>query len=137
MSITEGRLNRADFLKAGAAGALSLTLARPAFARTIRIDGTTLNMLTWSDHYANDQLKAVSKATQIQGRPTLFSDNADAYLKNLNLPSESAKRPIGMTTPSTITPNGWFPTGTSFRSPMEIGVRSRTMSKPSNSFASS
>ena len=81
MSITEGRLNRADFLKAGAAGALSLTLARPAFARTIRIDGTTLNMLTWSDHYANDQLKAVSKATQIQGRPTLFSDNADAYLK--------------------------------------------------------
>src|SRR5436305_13185087 len=38
-------------------------------------------MLTWSDHYASDQLKAVSKATQIQGRPTLFSDNADAYLK--------------------------------------------------------
>jgi spermidine/putrescine-binding protein len=81
VSITEGRLNRADFLKAGAAGALSLTLARPAFARTIRIDATTLNMLTWSDHYANDQLKAVSKTTQIQGRPTLFSDNADAYLK--------------------------------------------------------
>src|SRR5215831_4933733 len=38
-------------------------------------------MLTWSDHYANDQLKAVAKATQVQGRPTLFSDNADAYLK--------------------------------------------------------
>src|SRR5438034_7416931 len=79
--MTEGKLTRADLLKAGAAGALSLTLARPAFARTIRIDGTTLNMLTWSDHYANDQLKAVSKTTQIQGRPTLFSDNADAYLK--------------------------------------------------------
>src|SRR5436309_1154146 len=79
--MTEGKLTRADLLKAGAAGALSLTLARPAFARTIRIDGTTLNMLTWSDHYANDQLKAVSKATQIQGRATLFSDNADAYLK--------------------------------------------------------
>ena len=38
-------------------------------------------MLTWSDHYANDQLKAVNKATGLQGRPTLFSDNSDAYLK--------------------------------------------------------
>ena len=38
-------------------------------------------MLTWSDHYANDQLKAVNKTTGIQGRPTLFRDNADAYLK--------------------------------------------------------
>ena len=38
-------------------------------------------MLTWSDHYANDQLKAVSKASGLKGRPTLFSDNADAYLK--------------------------------------------------------
>jgi spermidine/putrescine-binding protein len=81
VSITQAKLTRADFLKAGAAGALGLTLARPAFARTITIDGTTLNMLTWSDHYANDQLKSVSKTTGIQGRPTLFSDNADAYLK--------------------------------------------------------
>jgi spermidine/putrescine-binding protein len=81
VSITEGRLNRADLLKAGAAGALGLTLARPAFARSLKIEGTTLNMLTWSDHYANDQLKAVAKAVGIQGRPTLFSDNADAYLK--------------------------------------------------------
>lgn len=81
MSLTEGRLSRADLLKAGAAGAMGLTVARPAFARTVVIDGTTLNMLTWSDHYANDQLKAVGRATGLQGRPTLFSDNADAYLK--------------------------------------------------------
>jgi len=81
VSITERRLNRADLLKAGAAGALGLTLARPAFAHSLRIEGTTLNMLTWSDHYANDQLKAVAKSTGLQGRPTLFSDNADAYLK--------------------------------------------------------
>src|SRR6266446_6310288 len=81
MTITEGRLNRADLLKAGAAGALGLTMAGPAFARTVSIEGTTLNMLTWSDHYANDQLKAVNASTSIQGRPTLFSDNADAYLK--------------------------------------------------------
>ena len=81
MSISEGRLSRADLLKAGAAGALGLTLARPAFGRTVTIEGTTLNMLTWSDHYANDQLKSVGNSTQIKGRPTLFSDNADAYLK--------------------------------------------------------
>jgi spermidine/putrescine-binding protein len=81
MTITDGTLTRADLLKAGAAGALGLTLAGPAYARTFTIQGTTLNMLTWSDHYANDQLKAVNGSTSIQGRPTLFSDNADAYLK--------------------------------------------------------
>ena len=81
MSITEGRLNRADLLKAGAAGAAGLALPARALARTVTIDGITLNLLTWSDHYANDQLKAVNKGTGIQGRPTLFSDNADAYLK--------------------------------------------------------
>src|SRR3954451_3285665 len=81
MSITEGRLNRSDLIKAGAAAGLGLALPARALARTVTIDGTTLNLLTWSDHYANDQLKAVNKSTQIQGRPTLFSDNADAYLK--------------------------------------------------------
>src|SRR5207344_2729440 len=81
MSLTEGRLTRADLLKAGGAGALALTFARPAFGRAFQLESTTLNMLTWSDHYANDQLKAVAKATGLQGRPTLFSDNADAFLK--------------------------------------------------------
>jgi spermidine/putrescine-binding protein len=81
MSITSGRLNRADLLKAGAVGALGLTYAGPASARLVKAQGVTLNMLTWSDHYANDQLKGVDKSTAIQGRPTLFSDNADAYLK--------------------------------------------------------
>jgi spermidine/putrescine-binding protein len=81
VAITEGRLTRADLLKAGAVGAFGLTMAGPAFGRAFASQATTLNMLTWSDHYANDQLKAVSKATGLQGRPTLFSDNADAYLK--------------------------------------------------------
>jgi spermidine/putrescine-binding protein len=81
VSLTEGRLNRADLLKAGAAGALGLAVAGPAAAAGMRLGSTTLNLLTWSDHYANDQLKAVSQLTGIQGRPTLFSDNADAYLK--------------------------------------------------------
>ena len=74
MTITDGRLNRADLLKAGAAGALGLTFAGQRARRgRCAIEATTLNLLTWSDHYANDQLTAVSKATAIQGRPTLFS----------------------------------------------------------------
>jgi spermidine/putrescine-binding protein len=81
VSLTEGRLTRGDLLKTGAAGALGLSLAGTAYGRTVRIGGTTLNLLTWSDHYANDQLAAVQKSIGIQGRPTLFSDNADAYLK--------------------------------------------------------
>jgi spermidine/putrescine-binding protein len=81
VTIFDGTLTRSAFLKAGAAGALGLTLAGPAFGRPARVAGTTLNLLTWSDHYANDQLSAVNKSTSIQGRPTLFSDNADAYLK--------------------------------------------------------
>ena len=54
--------------KAGAAGALGLTIAGPAAAAGLRLESTTLNLLTWSDHYANDQLKAVSKLTGLQGR---------------------------------------------------------------------
>ena len=81
MALSDGSLTRADLLKVGAAGGLGLTMAGPAFGRSFASRATTLNMLTWSDHYANDQLKAVSKATGLQGRPTLFSDNADAYLK--------------------------------------------------------
>jgi spermidine/putrescine transport system substrate-binding protein len=78
---TENRLTRRDLLVAGAAGAAGLYLAGPARARTVTIEGTTLNWLTWSDHYANDQLSVVNKRIGIQGRPTLFSDNADAYLR--------------------------------------------------------
>jgi spermidine/putrescine-binding protein len=81
VTIFDRTLSRSDLLKAGAAGALGLTLAGPAFGRSLRVQGTTLNMLTWSDHYANDQLSAVNKSVGIQGRPTLFSDNADAFLK--------------------------------------------------------
>ncbi|HZQ64166.1 MAG TPA: ABC transporter substrate-binding protein [Gaiellaceae bacterium] len=81
MSVYEGRITRAGLLKAGAAGAVGLAVARPAFGAISRLESTTLNWLTWSDHYANDQLAAVAKATGLQGRPTLFSDNADAYLR--------------------------------------------------------
>ena len=81
MSVYERRVTRAGLLKAGAAGAVGLTFARPAFGGLTQMEATTLNWLTWSDHYANDQLAAVAKKTGLRGRPTLFSDNADAYLK--------------------------------------------------------
>ena len=81
MSVYQRRFTRADLLKAGAAGGVGLALARPAFAGIEGLEATTLNWLTWSDHYANDQLAAVKKSVGLQGRPTLFSDNSDAYLK--------------------------------------------------------
>jgi spermidine/putrescine transport system substrate-binding protein len=81
VSVNERRLNRGDLLKAGAAGTLGLYLAGPAHAGAFQLDSTTINWLTWSDHYANDQLAAVKKKIGIQARPTLFSDNADAYLR--------------------------------------------------------
>ena len=60
MSVYERRVTRAGLLKAGAAGAVGLTFARPAFGGLMQIEATTLNWLTWSDHYANDQLAAVA-----------------------------------------------------------------------------
>jgi len=86
----EKRLTRSGLLRAGAVSTAGLYLAgcgssgkkkavtgAAAGAKKAR----TVNMLTWSDHYANDQLAAVKRSTGIRGRPQLFSDNADAYLK--------------------------------------------------------
>ena len=85
------RMSRGRVLRLGAVGAVGVIAAgcggsskgsSGAASATGKSDkAVTLNWLTWSDHYANDQLKAVAKSIGIQGRPTLFSDNADAYLK--------------------------------------------------------
>jgi spermidine/putrescine-binding protein len=81
----ETRLSRSALLRSGAAGAIGLSLAgdAPAALAAVRrqLGGTTLNWLTWSDHYLPKQLSDVKGSTQIQARPTLFSDNADGYLK--------------------------------------------------------
>ena len=89
MTIEEKRLTRGGLLRAGAVSTVGLYLAgcgsSKKAATTAAAGGgkksRTVNMLTWSDHYANDQLAAVQKSTGIRGRPQLFSDNADAYLK--------------------------------------------------------
>jgi spermidine/putrescine-binding protein len=90
VTIEEKRLTRGGLLRAGAVSTVGLYLAgcgssKKKAATTAAAGGgkksRTVNMLTWSDHYANDQLAAVQKSTGIRGRPQLFSDNADAYLK--------------------------------------------------------
>src|SRR2546427_3067319 len=85
------RMTRGRVLRLGAVGAIGVIAAGcggssksagGAGSATGRSENAvTLNWLTWSDHYANDQLAAVKQQTNEQGRPQLFSDNADAYLK--------------------------------------------------------
>jgi len=87
----EKRLTRSGLLRAGAVSSVGLYLAGCGSSGKKKASSgaagggakksRTVNMLTWSDHYANDQLAAVQKSTGIRGRPQLFSDNADAYLK--------------------------------------------------------
>ena len=87
--IADIKLNRRSFVRgslmlgaAGAAGPLLLSsCSSGGTGGSSGGGGGTINWLTWSDHYANDQLAAVAKQIGIRGRPTLFSDNADAYLK--------------------------------------------------------
>src|SRR6266699_3838676 len=85
------RMSRGRVLRLGAVGAVGV-IAAGCGGSSKKASGAgsaigksdkavTLNWLTWSDHYANDQLAAVKQQTNEQGRPQLFSDNADAYLK--------------------------------------------------------
>ena len=82
------RTTRRDLLRNAAALGVALPLGGALLAacgsdsKSSSSGGsTTLNWLTWSDHFANDQLAAVGKKTGITGRPKLFSDNADAILQ--------------------------------------------------------
>jgi spermidine/putrescine-binding protein len=77
-------------LKAGAVSAAGLYAAgtlgragRAAGATRVSAGGATLNWLTWSDHFLTkpNQLGAVKKLTGITGRPQLFSDDSDSYVK--------------------------------------------------------
>ncbi len=89
--LLDERMTRGRLLRLGAVGAVGVVAAGcggsskkagGAASATGRSENpVTLNWLTWSDHYANDQLAAVKRQTNEQGRPQLFSDNADAYLK--------------------------------------------------------
>jgi len=88
MEHLERPVTRRGLLAAGAAGAAGLVAARGlgtagrAFGATeARAGGVTLNWLTWSDHFFPAQLQQVKKQTGIGGRPQLFSDDSDSYIK--------------------------------------------------------
>ena len=82
-SVNTMKIDRRTLLLGGlAAGVAPLLLSGCAPVGASASAGTgTLNWLTWSDHFSNDQLAKVAAATKITGRPKLFSDNADALLQ--------------------------------------------------------
>lgn len=87
MTWDEDPTTRADFLKRGgvALGALAAAGlvggAGRGLAAGTRTSSETLNWLTWADHYFPEQLAQATKAIGITGKPTLFTDDAAAYLK--------------------------------------------------------
>jgi spermidine/putrescine-binding protein len=81
-------MSRRTLLRAGAVGALgayaagATGLADSAFAaRKVQAGGTTLNWLTWSDHYFTNQLSKVKGSTKIGAHVQLITDDADAYTR--------------------------------------------------------
>jgi spermidine/putrescine-binding protein len=75
-------VTRAGFLKAGALSALGFYVAGCGGSSSGGGGGGgSMAWLTWSDHYANDQLKAVARKTGLQLKPELMSDNAPTFLK--------------------------------------------------------
>jgi spermidine/putrescine-binding protein len=83
MDYVDRPMTRERLLRRGAAGAVGLvaggSLAERAMA--LELGGVTLNWLTWNDHYFTSQLSKVKAKTQIAARPSLISDDADAYIK--------------------------------------------------------
>jgi spermidine/putrescine-binding protein len=81
-------ISRRTLLRRGAAGALGLYgagalagVGQAASAASTHASGTTLNWLTWSDHYFPKQIQQVQKSIGIGARPQLFSDDSDSYVK--------------------------------------------------------
>lgn len=82
MSSFDRPLTRAGFLKAGALSAVGLYLTGCGGGSASGSGGSDqLAWLTWSDHYANDQLAAIARKTKLQVKPELMSDNAPTFLK--------------------------------------------------------
>src|SRR5690242_8366676 len=83
MNQRERLWSRRSLLRSGAAGAAGLYAAGKVglAEQASAADAVSLNWLTWSDHYFPEQLQEVQKATGIGGRPVLFSDDSDAYIK--------------------------------------------------------
>jgi spermidine/putrescine-binding protein len=88
MDLFDRPMSRRALMRTGAAGALgayavgAAGLADQALAaRKVQVAGTTLNWLTWSDHYFTKQLSQVKGKVQIGAHVQLISDDSDAYTR--------------------------------------------------------
>jgi spermidine/putrescine transport system substrate-binding protein len=83
MEHVERSITREQLLRTGAAGALGMTAAGRLAQRAMaaELSGTTLNWLTWNDHYFPSQLQKVRKSTKIGAHVQLISDDSDAYIR--------------------------------------------------------
>jgi spermidine/putrescine-binding protein len=86
MTVLDKRMTRAQVLKAGALGAAGLYLSACGSGSSSTAGGSggkaaNVAWLTWADHYAPDQLKAVRDKTGINAHPSLISDNSETLLK--------------------------------------------------------
>jgi spermidine/putrescine-binding protein len=86
MTVLDKRMTRAQALKASAMGVAGLYLTACGSGGSSTAEGTggkaaNIAWLTWADHYAPDQLKAVRDKTGIRARPALITDNTETLLK--------------------------------------------------------
>jgi spermidine/putrescine-binding protein len=86
MTVLDKRMTRAQALKAGALGIAGFYLSACGSGGSSAAGGSggkaaNIAWLTWADHYAPDQLKAVHEKTGITARPALISDNSETLLK--------------------------------------------------------
>jgi spermidine/putrescine-binding protein len=87
----EYRSTRRQVLKAGGVGSLALYLGACGASGGSGKRSTTLNWLTWGGAYLHNdpnQLADVRKATGINARPQLISDNTEVYLKLRTSPDQ-------------------------------------------------
>jgi spermidine/putrescine-binding protein len=77
-------VTRAGFLRAGALSAVGVWVAGCGGGSGSSGSGGgsgEMAWLTWSDHYANDQLKSIANKQKLKLKPELMSDNAPTFLK--------------------------------------------------------
>jgi spermidine/putrescine-binding protein len=82
MSAIDYRLSRRRFLKASAAVGATVSLGGVAAAcNVIGQQGGTFNWMTWSDHYYDEQLKAIEASDKITSSITELAGNAEGFAK--------------------------------------------------------
>ena len=82
MNAFDNRLSRRRFLQASAAVGTTVSLGGFAAAcNVVGQQGGTFNWMTWSDHYVDDQLKAIETSDKITANITELAGNAEGFAK--------------------------------------------------------